>query len=161
MDTTLKIALYGVFVSTVSLLIHYFNYRRDKANIIITVKGNMKVHPLNTFYGDKTYINVTVANRGRKPVTITHCAIRVPMKSYTELLLGDSFRKQGELLEGKSQSYMLAEDEIKKINLADKDLVAYVIDATGRYYWADNFIMRWIKIKRCRSKIPKREGGYE
>lgn len=158
MDITLKIAIYGAVLSTLSAIVHIFNYRRDRANIKITVKGNMSVHPHDTFYGDKTYVLVTVANRGRRPVTITHCAIKVPTKPYTEWLLGDSFLKPGELLEGKSQSYMLAEGQIKKYDLVDKDLVAYVIDATGRCYWADNILIRWIKLRRCKRKIAKAKG---
>ena len=159
MDTTLKIALYGAIVSTVSLLIHYFNYRRDRADLKISVKGNIGVYPKNTIYGDKTYISVDIANRGRRPVTITKCAFKTP-KGTTKgwMVSGDSIRNPVELLEGKSKTYLFDEAEIKKYNLIDKDLVACAVDATGQYYWADNLLMRWIKLRRCKRKIAKAKG---
>ena len=39
MDTVLKIAVYGAVLSTLNAIVHIFNYRRDRANIKITIKG--------------------------------------------------------------------------------------------------------------------------
>lgn len=156
MDTTLKIAIYGALVSTIMAIKQILDYYRDRADIKIWVKGGYKYFPETAVYKDKIYIRVDVSNRGRRPTTITSCALRIPKKHKKEplwLLIGDSARNPKRLLEGESQTYMAEEDEIKKYNLIDKDLVVCAIDATGKYYWADNVFIRWIKLIRCGRKM--------
>jgi len=158
MDLTFKIAIYGAILSTLNAVIYILNYRRDRADLRITVKGNMAVYPKDRIYGDKTYVSIDVANKGRRPVTITKCAIRMLVGAKSTWMLSvEAIRNPVELLEGKAKTYMFIEDEVKKYGLTDKDLVACAIDATGKYYWADNFLMRRIKLIKGSIKIRSRK----
>jgi hypothetical protein len=65
------VAAYAAVLSTITGAAQLWNYRRDRARIKVSAQNNM------VMFGDIRYKNnqelciVTVANRGRRPVTIT------------------------------------------------------------------------------------------
>lgn len=72
---------------------------------------------------------VTIANVGRRPVTITHVGFNQIGKGSDEILCADSIKKGArELGEGKSTSYLLDQTQIVFEKLKD----VLVTDATGK-----------------------------
>jgi len=154
MDSTLKIALYGAIVASVGIilsiitaLVQVFSYRRDRADIKVRVAGGMNVYPKTTVYGDKDYISINVVNKGRRPVMIMQCAVKMPIGAKPRwFTLAEALKQPRKLNEGEFTDYMLAEDQVHQYGLTAKDIVVFVLDPAGRYYWADNLLMRWWKL---------------
>ena len=65
------VAAYAAVLSTITGAAQLWNYRRDRARIKVSAQNNM------TMFGDAQFKNlsdlciITVANLGRRPVTIT------------------------------------------------------------------------------------------
>jgi hypothetical protein len=64
----LAVAIYAALVASVTGLVQVFNYRRDRAQIVLTVGHDMVI--ATTLMREGLTI-VNVMNRGRRPVTIT------------------------------------------------------------------------------------------
>jgi hypothetical protein len=129
-----SIAIYGAIVGSISLFMHIYVALRDRARIIIQVYQNRKILGGGTAYDQsKTYIQIFVANRGRRPVTVEKVLFEYfKDKSSTPFsLLADSLR-QGpkEITEGKSESYC--------VDQAGHDWATvraiHIVDNTGRTY---------------------------
>lgn len=128
-----SVAWYGAIVATASVLIALLNYFRDRHRVKITYQKDVKLMGTQGIYDQsKTYFNITVINKGRRPVKIEKAAIKiVGEKGY--YLLGDSFAPH--------RMQVLTEDSPKTEFLADQSLIdlskiwyIYVYDATGRKY---------------------------
>jgi hypothetical protein len=125
------IAVYGAIVATASIAVSLYVAFRDRAYIKISLTRGMKIKgPDSSSYDpNKTYANISVANRGRRPVTITHVSFQ--LDGVNHLLLTDSFTQSArELTEGKSTSYLVQEDGIEWPRV--RRIV--ISDATGRTY---------------------------
>jgi len=85
------VAWYGAIVATLSALIALLNYWRDKARVKITYQKDIQIMGRQNVYDQtKTYFNITVINKGRRPIKIEKAAIKiVDRKGFW--LLGDSF----------------------------------------------------------------------
>ncbi len=148
MTLTAGLAIWGAVLSTLLAVLKLIEFFRDRANIKVTVRGNYKV-PEDPLYGDASYVLITAANKGRRPVTITHASLLVPGSQ--EYLLAKDSLTHVELTEGKSHNYPINENDVKsKSGLHPDKYVACVIDATGRYFWSHNFLMRFLKLRRIK-----------
>lgn len=155
MSLTEILAFWGAILSTILGVLKILEYRRDRPNIKVTVKGNMKVFPQITPYGNANLLVITAANISRRNVTLTTAALLMPRSSKTKYLLcSDSVSKAWssmELKEGQARDYIMDEDVLKKEhNLTADKYVACVSDATGKYYWSCNWLKRLIKLGRIK-----------
>jgi hypothetical protein len=66
---TVVVAVYAAGVATATGLVQIFNYRRDRARVRLSVQHKMKIM-FDSRYEGQTLTIVTVANEGRRPVTI-------------------------------------------------------------------------------------------
>lgn len=139
MNLTFSIAIYGAILSSVTAIIQIFSYRRDRADIKVKIYSEQKCPS----------VFVTVYNKGRRPVTLDKYIIR------TTKLTPSKFLQPIKLLEGEKHDFSIAEYSLIKYNVNDRDVSISVLDGTGRYHWSDNFLMRWIKLRRLRRKIAK------
>ena len=127
-------------------------YRKDRADVKVTVRGNYEVVPTTTVYGKRPIVLITAVNKGRRPVTLRGAALLSPRKRHY-LLCADSMTamRDIELTEGKSHQYLMSEDDLKKKHeLTPEKYVACVWDATGRYYWSHNILKRLLKLHRVK-----------
>lgn len=153
--TTQLLAIWGAFLSTILAIIKMLEFNRDKVHLIVKVRSGYKVFPSNTIYGDKTYVDISVSNRGRRTITVSQVAIIMP-KHYA--LATDSFIKgQRELSEGKNTSYLMVEEDFEKEGMLPRDYVAVASDATGRQYYSHILPVRWFKIIRMRLYAKKKK----
>lgn len=151
MDITLILAIWGSILSTILAFFKILEYRKDRADIKVTVVGGYKIHPPTTVYGDKQLLSITAANRGRRPVTLKKAGLLLPRKGY--LLCADTMTalRDVELTEGKSHQYLMNEEGlIKDYGLPPEKYVACVIDAAGRYYYSHNILKRILKLSRSK-----------
>lgn len=71
------VAWYGAIVATISVAVALFNYLRDRAKIKIKYRKNMKmIGAYGPYNPSKIYFNITVINKGRRPINITKAALR-------------------------------------------------------------------------------------
>lgn len=142
----------GWVIPALLLILGILEYRRNRANIKVTVKGGYGIVPENTEYGSGSKIVITASNGGRRPVTLTHAALLMPRNSKTRYLVSvDALSRTVKLGEGESHTYFLDEEEAKeKYNLTPDKYVACVISATGKYYWSHNKLKRLKKLGRIK-----------
>ncbi len=130
------VAWYGAIVATFSAILSGWIARRDRTKVKVDAQPNYEVKTDGP-PDDETYIVVTVANTGRRPVTISTVGLLPKRKTDKSILLGDSIRGgPHELPEGKATQYLIKQDCLD-LSLY-KCVVAY--DQTGR---------KW------RGKVPK------
>jgi hypothetical protein len=125
------VAWYGAIVSTLSLSLGLYLAFRDRPHLHVEGRRGYKlmipgVELIDGYDPTTTYINITVSNRGRRPVTVS--TIWLVAADNTKWLVGDS-KRQGprEVAEGKAVDYQ-AKDE----GIALKSIIAY--DQTGRQW---------------------------
>ena len=155
MEITLTaiLAIWGAFLSTILAVIRILGFRKDRANIVVTVCGGYKFHPADTVYGDKLYIIISAANKGRRPITLTTAFMPTPRdimkkQNVSALICGDQYTAGPvELTEGKRHQYYMLES---KIGFSKDKYIAGVADATGRLFYSHNYIKRLWKLKRFR-----------
>lgn len=127
------VAWYAAIVATASLGVSAFLAFRDRARIVVKGSLNYKVTTTAGGYDpSKLYMIVTVANRGRRPVTIEKVFLQMKEKPHS--ILADSLsRGPSEISEGKSVTFLCEQlgselDRVKKI---------VAIDQTGRHWNGD------------------------
>lgn len=153
MNWTLFLAIWGSVLSTVLAVIKILEYRKDRGDIKVTVRGGYNVAPPTTIYGDKKYVLIVATNKGRRPVTIKGVALRLPRNNQEKLsfLLCPDAIKNVELTEGRDHQYLIPEEDLmKKYDLPKEKYVACAWDATGKYYWSHNFLKRLFKLGRIK-----------
>lgn len=106
--TVSVVAWYGAVVSTLGFGLALYVALRDRPRLRISVQANMK-----TFDDPTKFVVVTVANRGRRPVTLSAVWLTPRAKSSGEFLLGESAQPR-EVGEGKSVSYLANQEHLKR-----------------------------------------------
>jgi len=150
-DLTTGLAIWGAILSTILAILKLFEFYRDRANIKVSVKGGYHVYPKNhpnNPYGDKALISITASNNGRRNVTLKKAGLLMPRGGRYLVPVGSI--TSIELTEGKSHDYELSEKEVEEKGITPDKYVAFVIDATGKYYWSHNFLRRLIKLHRIK-----------
>lgn len=129
--TTTFLAWFGALVSFALAVLRILEFRRDRANVVVTYAPGYEILNSPDYDPHKTYALVTVANQGRRPVTIKTIAALPKSKKDKAMILLDSFRLgPRELSEGKSTDYVFEQDQVDFAKL--KYIVAY--DMTGKQY---------------------------
>jgi hypothetical protein len=123
------VAWYAAIVATISVAVNAYGAWRDRAHLVVTARAGYRVTPgAHPYSPEKLYISVTVANRGRRPTTVSH--VWLLLKGTKEMtLLDDSFLQGSrELKEGTSTNYLLDQNLIRPENVK----YVYAGDQTGR-----------------------------
>jgi hypothetical protein len=152
MNWTLVLAIWGALLSTVLAVVKILDYRKERANVKVAVKGSYKVVPISRTYGNRPLVMISVVNTGRRPVTLMGAALLLPRKA-GHLVCIDSMTaaRPVELTEGKPHQYLMFEDDVKnKYGLAPRKYVACVWDGTGKYYWSHDIFKRLLKLRRIK-----------
>jgi len=128
------VAWYGAIVATVGILVSLYNVLRDRARIKIKFQRDMQIiGPQPVYDPNKTYFNITVINKGRRPVNITKAAIRTIGRERKYALLSDSFSAhRNRVLNESNPTTEFMMEQIEDL-LANAWFIC-VYDATGRAY---------------------------
>lgn len=128
------VAWYGAIVATLSIGILLYNTWRDRAVIEIRYQKNMIVSGGQSIYpADKTYFNVSVINKGRRPVNITRAGYRTFGRERKFGLFCDSFSPHRNKIlteESPITEFFVEQDE----EVLKSVWYICVYDATGREY---------------------------
>jgi hypothetical protein len=126
------VAWYGAIVATAGMLVSLYNMLRDRAKIRITYQKDMRIGGAQNIYDpSKTYFNITVINRGRRPINITKAALRTLKTDKKYTLLADSFLAHRNRVLDESRpttEFMMEQTE----EVLAKTWYICVYDATGR-----------------------------
>ncbi|GEM_PF-3092234 len=125
------IATWGAFTGTLGLIIHFLTFNRDKAHIVIDVQRNMMVVNDPRYDPIKTYTNVIVSNRGRRPVIISSAGYQYMTKNGGAILADSMKQGSRKISEGESISYLMEESVPDDF---DEILYFFASDATGRSF---------------------------
>lgn len=126
------VAWYAALVSTASLALGLFLTLRDRPRIRVTARTNWVAFGESEYDPEERYICITVANRGRRPVTIHSVGLESKGKG-PDYLSSDSMRKgPREVGEGKAESYFLAQSGLDTEAIRN----VIVVDQTGRKWRA-------------------------
>jgi hypothetical protein len=127
-DISSAVAFYGAIVATATGIVQIINFRRDRPRVKITVTSNADFH-VHSEEGDDPYTTVTVANAGRRPVTITGVSCRklYPKKGY---VVCNCNPLPQELTEGKQLTAYVDEMQFDVCELEGWE----VYDAVGHTY---------------------------
>lgn len=127
----------GAITGTIGCLLGILNFRRDKAKV--TVKLAWDMEPYDVISSDlgenKLYCCITVTNEGRRPVFISHVAIKRPGKDKYLLLVKGVKGKT--LREGDPpEKYVIPQDRLGQYSKEWRKLRGYVENSSGRRYYS-------------------------
>ena len=131
------VAWYGAIVATVGASISIYNVLRDRPKIIITYQKDMNIYgPQSVYPKDKTYISVTVINKGRRPVNIIKAGLRTLGAKRKFAIFNDSFSKHRKriLTEESPTSEFMVEQDDKMLEMLSGSWYIWAQDATGKMY---------------------------
>jgi hypothetical protein len=127
------VAWYGAIVASLSFLFSAYQIWRDSARISIELETRLYLYNTEPLYKSNTeYIGVSVINRGRRPLKITHASFLI-LGSEGKLLLTDSFanHRAQVLTEENPKTQFLVEASLVDMN---KVWCVLISDAAGREY---------------------------
>lgn len=127
--TASAVAWYGAITGTLSLILGSYVAFRDRVRLKVWASDNYRVHGgAGPYDPAKDYVMVSVANAGRRPITITHVYFRYHGKKESALLTDSMLRGAKELKEGQSTIFLAEEQGLDIASIK----AVYVADATGR-----------------------------
>lgn len=90
--TASAVAWYGAIVASLGFAFSGYQIWRDSSRIKISLEKNMRFYNSEPIYKENVeYVGVSVINKGRRPVKITHAAFKILGEEGKQLLLADSF----------------------------------------------------------------------
>lgn len=137
---TFAVAWYGAVIATLSLAVSLYVAWRDRSRIHVTYADGYRLLNSPIYDPKKDHIVLTVANRGRRPVTIGTAGFRVAGGPGRHVVLNDSLsRGQCELGEGKAVDYAITQDLLDPAQI----IYPWAKDAVGRIYRGRARWWRW------------------
>ncbi|MBE0568392.1 MAG: hypothetical protein IH577_01790 [Deltaproteobacteria bacterium] len=129
-----SVAWYGAIVATISVILSAYNAFRDRARIKITYIKDMIIIGKQDLYNKaKTYFNVTVINKGRRPIRIDRAGLRIIGRKRIYALFSDSFmphRNKVITEESPKTDFMIEQDD----DLLNSTWYIVVYDGVGKEY---------------------------
>ncbi len=158
-DWTLWIAIYGAITATVALLLDYYNAKRDVGHLVLEAsigkyvqggRGALATNP-------PEYLILSVANAGRRPVTVDSLVLRKPRA------LSSFWKQNGGYwihCQGISNETIMEADVRRGVLLLTKELhdaiskgVAFEArDVSGNFYRLPRQQLRQLKVRLLESK---------
>ncbi|MCK5663570.1 MAG: hypothetical protein KAI17_08790 [Thiotrichaceae bacterium] len=136
----------GLLVGGAGFALGVLNYFRDKAKVIVELNWDLSVTEGTEYDSNKLWGLVNVTNIGRRPIYISHTALKLP-KGYdhSHLVLMEGV-KGVKLTEGDpSQTFMVDQTGMEVYAKDWKKIIAQVNDSSGK---------TWKSSKRKNKKKP-------
>lgn len=128
------VAWYGATVATLSVIIAFLNYLRDKVRVKVKISQGFLAY--TDHLGDKDQIFIEAINVGRRPVTLSGAGLTLKNGKQLVLMRHENISFPYELQEGKSvrfwvdKNYIFQEATKAKIKISH----AWYRDATGKIH---------------------------
>ena len=136
----------GLLVGGAGFALGVLNYFRDKAKVIVELSWDMSVTEGTQYDSSKSWGVVYVTNVGRRPIYVSHAALKLP-KGYDHSHLVLMEGVQGvKLTEGDPTQTFMVDQEGMEVYAKDwKTVIAQVNDSSGK---------AWKSSKRKNKKKP-------
>jgi len=129
------VAWYGAVIATISIVINFLNYLKDRAVIKIRFQKDMQIlsRSPTPYDSNKTYFVVSVINKGKRPIKIVKAGAKVFRGDKKIMIFSDCFAISGEriLTETNPSTDFVVEQEL--INIDNLEYL-WVEDGTGKIY---------------------------
>lgn len=125
----------GLIAGVSGLAIGVLNYMRDNPRVLIELQWDMLSYGFTEFDEDEFVGVIRIANTGRRPIYVSHVALRLP-KGYeeTHLVLKDGLVGQ-KLQEGDQPlTYPVSQKGLEEYEAKWRDVIAQVSDSTGKVW---------------------------
>lgn len=133
MNITQVTGLLGLIFGLVGMVLGVLNYLRDRASVQVSLKWDMSVTDNPLYDPKKKWGVVRIGNVGRRPIFVSHVALRLPKGlDKTHLVLNDGIAGV-RLAEGDAtKTYILSQEGLGDFAPHWQKIVAQVSDVTGR-----------------------------
>jgi hypothetical protein len=155
----MMVSIYASIVGTLGFLFSAYNIVRDRAQVVVKFQKNMYVRGVLGYDPEKIYINVSVINKGRRPVRIEKVGVRVIGCERGKWILypdglADRIENRGVLTEENPSCDYLAEQNDAELAMV---WYAFASDARGVMYKRylhrlPTFWFVWCSIRRFFSR---------
>src|SRR5579859_4668068 len=147
--TASMVAAYAAVISTLTGAVQLFNFLRGRSRIRISVRRDQMIMG-DPKYANQTLTIVTVANAGRRPVTITTVGARCLFPDAHFIIVNSNPPLPHELTEGKYLMAITIEDDLDFSRIQSWE----ASDATGRSHLLHvaSWQKRYISNKSLRRK---------
>lgn len=124
------VALTGLSFGLIGTTLGVVNFLRDRAKVVVFLQWDMAIIGKPE---DKRFGCITVTNTGRRPVFITHAALRLPKGSEISHLLIKEGLHGRKLSEGDAPViFTLEQDGLDKYTAQWAQVIAQISDSTGK-----------------------------
>ena len=150
---TVLLSSWGALLSTFLAGIKLAEFLQGQTRIHVSLKRDMKVYPVTAEYGEKTYIIVTAANRGQRPVLLGNAGL-VYRKTWRQrhggCIATNSLRQPQpiKLEEGMTYDFTIDQESAEKNGIGPRGYIGFVCDRTGRTSYSHGWLGRLIRIWR-------------
>jgi hypothetical protein len=128
-------ALAGLMLGTAGSVLGVMNYLRDRAKVRVTLQWDMSVTDNPAYDSSKKWGVVTITNTGRRPVYVSHVALRLPKGSKRRVLLLRESVSGEKLGEGdRPKLYVSDQSNLGGYTKRWRKVYAEVTDSTGRVW---------------------------
>lgn len=128
------VAWYGAIVATLSVLVAFLNYLRDRGRIKVKLSQGFLAYGPNL--GKDVQIFIEAINVGRRPVTLSGAGLSLKNGRQVVAIRPEPINFPYELQEGKSIQIWMDKNDIFQDVAKEKTKITYAWyrDATGRVY---------------------------
>lgn len=144
------IALGGLCFGLAGFVLGVMNFRRDNPKVLVELSWDMSVTPGTAYDPNKKWGIVTISNVGRRPIFLSHVALRVPAKyGHNHLVLSEGIFGR-KLQEGDEPArFMVSQDGLERYAPDWMSIRAQVSDSAGKVYrsshWKPDQCPSWAK----------------
>jgi len=122
------VAWYAAIVATMSAFVAGYAVWRDRVKLVVCVAKDMIGASLDMKEQSGPFVQVTVANRGRRVIRLGSIALKERRTDHVHLIFNSATRPAVDVLDGSSHSEILEQAGLDLSNLR----LVLVIDGTGR-----------------------------
>lgn len=148
MNLTEITAILGLISGVTGTVLGILNFLRDRAAVEVSLQWDMSVTPGTGYDADKKWGVITVANVGRRPIFVSHVALRIPKgtrQGYSHMVLQSGISGKT-LTEGSpAERFIVTQDGLQGMSAHWRDVVAQVSDSRGR---------TWVSKRMLRHPVP-------
>lgn len=132
MTITEVVAVLGLASGVAGTVLGVMNYLRDRASVQVSLQWDMKSFGAPEYDENKFWGVVTVTNVGRRPIHVSHVALRLPKGlDDTHLLISDGIRGKTLSEAAPSEIHVVTQDGMEIYAKYWDKIVAQVSDSNG------------------------------
>jgi hypothetical protein len=121
--------VFGVVGTTLGVL----NYLRDRSKVVLELQWDMSITPGTEYDHTKLWGLIRIANTGRRPIYVSHVALRVPDGfDHSHLVISEGITgvtlKEGD----PAKVYVVSQEGLEKYKDRWRQVVAQINDVSGK-----------------------------